>query len=63
VTVLDGTGLYAGINGTLNLTAHSAETGPLYSSGSQKGQCNTSNMVVPNALFVTAIGAGTVSFR
>lgn len=59
VAVLDGTGLYTGINGTLNLTAYSAQTGPLYTSGSQKGQCNTSNKVVPNAFFVTAIGTGT----
>lgn len=62
VTVLDGSGLYAGISGTLDLTAYSAETGPLYTSGSHKRQCNTSNNAVPNALFVTAIGTGTVSF-
>lgn len=62
VTVLDGTGLYAGISGTLNLTAYSAETGPLYTSGSHKERCNTSNNAEPNALFVTAIGTGTVSF-
>jgi hypothetical protein len=62
VAVLDGTGLYAGISGTLNFTAYYADTGPLYTSGSHKGQCNTSNNAVPYALFATAVGTGTVSF-
>jgi len=62
VTVLDGTGLYAGISGTLNFTVCYAETGPLYTSGSHKGECNTSNNAVPYAQFATAIGTGTVSF-
>ena len=62
VTVLDGTGLYAGISGTLNFTVYYAETGPLYTSGSQKGQCNTSNSAVPYAQFATALGMGTVNF-
>jgi hypothetical protein len=62
VTLLDGTGLYAGISGTLNFTVYYAETGPLYTSGSHKGQCNMSNSAVPYAQFATALGMGTVSF-
>jgi hypothetical protein len=62
VTVLDGTGLYAGISETLNFTVYYAKTGPLFTSGSHKGQCTTSNNAVPYAQFATAIGTGTVSF-
>jgi hypothetical protein len=62
ITVLDGTGLYAGISGTLNFTTSFAGTGPLYKSGSHKGQCNTSNNAVPYAQVATGFATGTVSF-
>ncbi len=62
VTVLDGTALYAGISGTLSFTSTFAATGPRYTNGSHKGQCNTSNNAVPDAQFATGTGTGTVSF-
>jgi hypothetical protein len=62
VTLLDGTGLYAGISGTLNFTINVGFVLPLYKSGSKKGQCNTSNNVVPQAEIDFIIGTGKVSF-
>jgi hypothetical protein len=48
VTVLDGTGLYAGINGTLIITVDYARVDPRYTSGSHKGRCNLSLNAVPS---------------
>jgi hypothetical protein len=62
LTVLDGTGLYARISGTLNITVDYARVDRLHSSGSHKGQCNLSLTAVPNSQFETGIGTGTVSF-
>ena len=41
VTLFNGTGLYAGISGTLSITITFAGVGPLYTSGKHKGQCNS----------------------
>jgi hypothetical protein len=63
LTVLDGTGLYAGISGTLNITVNYARVDRLYTTGSHKGQCSLSLTAVPYSQFETGIGTGTVSFR
>jgi hypothetical protein len=61
-TVSDGTGLYAGITGTLNITVDYARVDPLYTSGSHKGQCNLNLNAVPYSQFDAGLGTGTVSF-
>lgn len=63
LTVLDGTGLYAGISGALNITVNYARVDRLYTSGSHKGQCNLSLIAVPYSQFDTGIGSGTVRYR
>ena len=62
VTLLDGTGLYAGITGTLKLTITEAFILPVYASGKNKGQCNESQNAQPVADYGSIIGSGTVSF-
>jgi hypothetical protein len=62
VTLLDGTGLYAGISGTVNVTATFGFIGPLYKSGKNKGQCNLSNSAQPISQYTLITGSGTVSF-
>jgi hypothetical protein len=63
VTLLDGTGTYAGISGTVTVATSFAEIGPRYATGPKKGQCNMSNNAQPVAEFMGDItGAGTVSF-
>jgi hypothetical protein len=63
VTISDGTGAYTGISGSATVTLSFAFIGPRYSSGSKKGQCNTSNSAQPIASGGFATGAGTVSFN
>jgi hypothetical protein len=62
VTLLDGTGLYTGITGTLDVTISEAFILPLYTSGKDKGQCNASPTAQPLADYGSIIGSGTVSF-
>jgi len=61
--IVSGTKAYTGITGSLTLTATFAFVGPFYTSGSKKGQCNTSNNGPnPPGIFATITGTGTVSF-
>lgn len=62
VTLMDGTGLYAGISGTLNITETFAFIGPPFKSGSKKGQCNLSNNARPLAQYGSLTGSGAVTF-
>jgi hypothetical protein len=62
VTVLDGTGLYKGINGTLDVTVTFAAIAPRYTSGKNKGRCNLSNSVQPVDQNGWIAGTGTVKF-
>jgi hypothetical protein len=62
VTLFNGTGLYKGISGTVNITVSFVGVGPRYTSGTKKGQCNTSNNAKPLASSGTISGRGTVKF-
>jgi hypothetical protein len=62
VTLLDGTGLYAGISGTVDITASGIFVLPRYTSGKHKGQCNGNANPAPGALFEVLHGKGTVQF-
>jgi hypothetical protein len=59
--IISGTGAYAGITGTLQVTFTFAELAPTYTSGPKKGHCDTSNG--PDATFATTRSSGTVSFK
>jgi hypothetical protein len=58
--VVSGTGLYAGIHGTIQITESFGVIGSTYKSGSKKGQCNNSATLI--AAMVTVYGSGSVSF-
>jgi len=61
--IVSGTKTYAGIAGSITLTVSFAFVGPFYTSGSKKGQCNTSNNApTPPGFFASITGTGTVSF-
>ena len=62
VTLFNGTGLYQGITGTVNITETYAVILPLYTSGKNKGQCNASNNAQPLSQYSSISGTGTVSF-
>jgi hypothetical protein len=62
VTLLDGTGLYAGISGTVTVTITQVFVLPFYASGKHKGQCNESDNAQPVADYESVTGSGTVSF-
>jgi hypothetical protein len=62
VTLSSGTGLYAGISGTLQITVRFAFIGPRLSSGPHKGQCNESNNAPSLAQYQSITGSGRVSF-
>ncbi len=62
VPVVDGTGLYAGISGTLTFSTTFAFIGPRVTSGPNKGQCSKSNNAPPLAQWISVTGSGTVSF-
>lgn len=62
VTLFNGTGLYAGIKGTVMITVSFGGVGPLYKSGPHKGQCNMSNNARLLAQYGAITGPGTVSF-
>ena len=60
--VLGGTGLYAGIHGSVDVTETFGFIGPLYKSGAKKGQCNMNSNATPVAQMGVVFGTGTVSF-
>jgi hypothetical protein len=60
--VVSGTGLYAGIHGTIRITESFGFIGSTYKSGPKKGQCNMSNSAPTVAQMATVYGSGTVSF-
>jgi hypothetical protein len=62
VTFYNGTGLYQGISGTVRITSTFAAVFPPYSSGKNKGKCNTSNNAQPIAQYSSITGAGMVKF-
>jgi hypothetical protein len=62
ITLFDGTGLYAGIAGTLNVTINEGFVLPRLTTGKDKGQCNESNSATPLSEYGVVIGTGTVSF-
>jgi hypothetical protein len=61
-TLFDGTGMYAGISGTVQVTERFAGIGPRYTSGPKKGQCNMNNNTQPIAFWGSITGTGKVSF-
>jgi hypothetical protein len=62
VSLSDGTGLYTGISGNLQITVTFAFIGPRLTSGPHKGQCNGSNNAPALAQYQSITGSGTVSF-
>jgi hypothetical protein len=62
VTLFNGTGLYKGISGTLTITINFIGYGPLYTSGTKKGECNTSQNAQPLAQKGWIMGRGKVKF-
>ena len=62
VALFDGTGLYAGISGTVTISITQVFIFPFYATGKHKGQCNESNSAQPVATYVSVTGSGTVSF-
>ncbi len=62
VSLFNGTGLYQGLSGTLNVTATFAVIAPRFTSGKHKGQCNLSNSAQPLDQYAWITGAGTVKF-
>jgi hypothetical protein len=62
VPVLDGTGKYAGISGTLSGVATEAMLAPRYKSGKFKGQCSQTTKVGPARHIGTMNGSGAVTF-
>jgi len=62
VTVFGGTGAYANISGTVEITDDVAFILPRYAAGNDKGQCNGSNNAKPLSSWASITGTGTVSF-
>jgi hypothetical protein len=62
VPVLDGTGKYVGISGTLSGVATEAILSPRYKSGKLKGQCSQTTKVGPARHIGTMNGSGSVTF-
>jgi hypothetical protein len=60
--IVSGTGLYAGIHGTVNITESFGFIGSTHKSGPKKGQCNMSNSGTTVAQMAEVHGSGTVSF-
>jgi hypothetical protein len=60
--IVNGTGLYAKISGTVHITISVGLTLPRYTSGAPAGQCNLSNAAQPTAALQVVFGSGTVSF-
>jgi uncharacterized protein (UPF0333 family) len=62
VTLLNGSGAYKGISGTLMITESFSAILPRITSGKHKGQCNEANNVAPIASAGNISGSGKVSF-
>ena len=62
VMLFNGTGLYQGITGTVNLSVTFAVVLARYTSGKNKGKCNESNNANPVAQWGSITGSGSVSF-
>jgi hypothetical protein len=60
VTLFDGTGLYAGISGSVKITLTFAFVEPRFKSGKHKGQCNFNAQ--PLAQYSSIRGTGKVKF-
>jgi hypothetical protein len=60
--IVSGTGLYAGIHGTVKITESFGFIGLTYKSGPKKGRCNMSNSAPTVAAMAAVYGSGTVSF-
>ena len=62
VSVVGGTGLYAGVSGSVHVTLSVGFTQPRLTTGAHAGQCNTSNAAQPTAALQVVDGTGTVHF-
>ncbi len=62
VTLFNGTGLYAGVSGTVNVTITFAGVSPFFASGPHKGTCNMSNNAPTFGQYSSITGVGTVKF-
>jgi hypothetical protein len=60
--IVSGTGLYAGIHGTVKITEIFGFIGPTFKSGPKKGRCNMSQNAPTLAQMGVVYGTGTVSF-
>jgi len=60
--IVGGTGLYAGIHGTVTITESFGFIGSTYKSGPKQGQCNMSNSGTTLAQMVIVYGSGKVNF-
>lgn len=60
--IVSGTGLYAGIHGTVKITESFGFIGSTFKSGPKKGQCNMSQSAPTLAQRGVVYGTGTVSF-
>jgi hypothetical protein len=60
--IVSGTGLYAGIHGTVKITESFGYLGSFYKSGPKKGKCNMSNSAPTVDTMDNVYGTGTVSF-
>jgi hypothetical protein len=60
VTLFDGTGLYKGISGTVNITETFSFVAPVNASGPNAGKCNENGQ--PLGFYASIVGSGTVSF-
>ena len=60
--IVSGTGLYAGIHGTVKITESFGYLGSFYKSGPKKGKCNMSNSAPTVDTMSNVYGTGTVSF-
>jgi hypothetical protein len=62
VTLFNGSGLYKGISGTVEITESFDAILPRFATGKHKGQCNESNSASPVASVGSISGSGKVSF-
>jgi hypothetical protein len=61
-TLLKGSGAYAGITGTINVTETIEYDLSRYKSGAKQGQCNTADTTKPLAFSGYVVGTGTVVY-
>jgi hypothetical protein len=61
-TVFNGTGLYAGISGTVKITVTFAAIAPRFKTGAHAGQCNFGNKAPALGQYQSIEGAGNVKF-